>query len=292
MVERRRSTLIFVPDAHGKVLKLQFTRRTLALCAAAFLILVVLSVVSLLTAGSYLRQRAVAAALERENSQLRRANQRLSETVAQAQTRLDQFEQRTRALAIAAGVTELLKSTDELPLGGVGSGGPLDRLSAGAEALVDRQRDLDRQLATVEQKLSDQVLALAHTPTIAPVVGVITDGFGPRLDPFTRRPAFHEGLDIAVAVGTEVLAPADGIVVFADRESGYGKVLKINHGYGFATVYAHLDRFLVKEGDRVKRGQEIAKVGMTGRTNGSHLHYEVWKDGVKQNPLQYILDAY
>ena len=292
MVERRRSTLIFVPDAHGKVFKLQFSRRTLTLCAAAVVALSILSIVSLVTSSSYFRQRAVTASLERENSQLRRANQRLSETVAQVQVRLDQFEQRTRALAIAAGVTDLLTSAGDLPAGGVGSGGPLDRLSSGSEALVDRQRDLDRQLATVEQKLSDQVLLLAHTPTVAPVVGVITDGFGPRLDPFTRRPAFHEGLDISVAVGTVVAAPANGVVVFADRESGYGKVLRINHGYGFTTLYAHLDRFLVKEGDRVTRGQQIARVGMTGRTNGPHLHYEVWKDGVRQNPLHFILDAY
>lgn len=292
MVERRRSTLIFVPDAHGKVFKLQFSRRALTLCAAAVVVLSILSIVSLVTSSSFFRQRAVTASLERENSQLRRANQRLSETVTQVQGRLDQFEQRTRALAIAAGVTDLLASAGDLPAAGVGSGGPLDRLSSGSEALVDRQRDLDRQLATVEQKLSDQVLLLAHTPTVAPVVGVITDGFGPRLDPFTRRPAFHEGLDISVAVGTMISAPADGVVVFTDRESGYGKVLRINHGYGFTTLYAHLDRFLVKEGDRVTRGQQVAKVGMTGRTNGPHLHYEVWKDGVKQNPLHFILDAY
>lgn len=292
MVERRRSTLIFVPDAHGKVIKLQFSRRTLVVGAVALVVLTLLSVASLLTATSYLRQRTVTAALERENSQLRRANQRLSETVAQVQGRLDQFEQRTKALAIAAGVTDLLRPAGDFPSAGVGSGGPLDRLSAGPEALIDRQRALDQQLAKVEQKLSDQVLALAHTPTIAPVVGVITDGFGPRLDPFTRRPAFHEGLDISVALGAVVVAPADGVVVFADRESGFGKVLRINHGYGFTTLYAHLDRFLVKEGDRITRGQQIAKVGMTGRTNGPHLHYEVWKDGVKQNPLHFILDAY
>ncbi len=86
--------------------------------------------------------------------------------------------------------------------------------------------------------------------------------------------------------------PADGVVTFADRDSGYGRLLKINHGYGYSTMYGHLDRFLVKEGTRVTRGQAIGKVGMSGRTTGPHLHYEVWKDGEKQNPLYYILDAY
>jgi murein DD-endopeptidase MepM/ murein hydrolase activator NlpD len=133
---------------------------------------------------------------------------------------------------------------------------------------------------------------LAHTPVVAPVVGVITDGFGPRLDPVTGKPAFHEGLDISVAIGTVVTAPADGVVVFANRDSGYGRLIKINHGYGYTTLYGHLEKFLVKEGAKVTRGQPIGKVGMSGRTTGPHLHYEVWKDGEKQNPLHYILDAY
>jgi len=147
-------------------------------------------------------------------------------------------------------------------------------------------------LAKVEKRLSDQALVISHTPVVAPVVGVITDGFGPRIDPVTHQPAFHDGLDISVAFGTVVSAPADGVVTYADRDSGYGKLLKINHGYGYTTIYGHLDRFLVKEGSRVTRGQPIGKVGMSGRTTGPHLHYEVWKDGEKQNPLYYILDAY
>jgi murein DD-endopeptidase MepM/ murein hydrolase activator NlpD len=157
---------------------------------------------------------------------------------------------------------------------------------------VRRQQTLDRQLAKVEQRLSERTLILAHTPTIAPTVGVITDGYGPRIDPITHRPAFHEGLDISVAHGTPVRAPADGVILVADRESGLGKVVKINHGFGYTTVFGHLDRFLVKEGDRVTRGQVIGRVGMSGRATGPHLHYEVWQDGDKQNPLHFILDAY
>jgi len=82
------------------------------------------------------------------------------------------------------------------------------------------------------------------------------------------------------------------VVFFADRESGYGRVVKINHGYGYSTVFAHLDRSLVKAGAKVTRGQPIGKVGLSGRTTGPHLHYEVWKDGERQNPLHFILDAY
>jgi len=216
----------------------------------------------------------------------------LSETVTQVQSRLSQFEQRTKTLAIAAGVPNIFGGGNEEAHEGIGSGGPLSRMPAEPETLVRRQEQIDQDLAQVEKRLTEQAVMLAHTPVLAPVVGVITDGFGPRLDPITRQPGFHTGLDISAAVGTQICAPADGVVVFADRESGYGRMIKINHGYGFTTQYGHLDRFLVKEGMRIKRGQPIAKVGMSGRTTGPHLHYEVLKDGEEQNPLHYILDAF
>jgi len=290
--EKRHSTIIIVPHTHGKVYKLRLSPRLLKVLAASGIALVVLSLVSLAASGSFLRQRAMYRALESDNAKLRSSNQRLAETVAQVKSRLDQFEQRTKTLAIAAGVADLMTASTEDAPGGIGSGGPLDSLTAEPEALVKRQEALDHQLAKVEERLQDQALMLAHTPTVAPVIGVITDGYGPRIDPLTRRPAFHPGLDISVAIGTVIRAPADGVVTFAGRESGYGRVLKVSHGYGYSTVYAHLDRSLVKEGARVTRGQPIAKVGLSGRTTGPHLHYEVWKDRERQNPLHYILDAY
>jgi murein DD-endopeptidase MepM/ murein hydrolase activator NlpD len=292
VAEKRQSTIIIVPHAHGKVFKLQLSPALLRTLIVLGITVAVLSIVSIAASGTFLHQRAVYRTLQAENKQLKKNNQRLAETVTQVQARLTQFEQRTKTLAIAAGVADLFSENADNSRAGIGSGGPLDRLSAAPETLVRRQEQLDQQLAKVERKLSEQALMLSHTPVVAPVIGVITDGFGPRLDPVTRRPAFHDGLDISVAIGTVVTAPADGVVVFADRESGYGRMLKINHGYGYTTVYGHLERFLVKEGAKVTRGQPIGKVGMSGRTTGPHLHYEVWKDGEKQNPLHYILDAY
>ena len=292
MAEKRHSTIIIVPHAHGKVFKIQLSPVLLKTLAFLGITVAVLSVVSVVASGNFLRQRAVFRALQSENKQLKSNNQRLSQTLTQVQARLTQFEQRTKALAIAAGVANLFSDTSAAAPGAVGSGGPLNKLGAEPEALVRRQEQLDQQLAKVEKRLSEQALVISHTPVVAPVVGVITDGFGPRIDPVTHQPGFHDGLDISVAFGTVVTAPADGVVTYADRDSGYGRLLKINHGYGYSTMYGHLDRFLVKEGSRVTRGQPIGKVGMSGRTTGPHLHYEVWKDGEKQNPLYYILDAY
>jgi murein DD-endopeptidase MepM/ murein hydrolase activator NlpD len=292
VAEKQHSTIIIVPHAHGKVWKLQLSPLVLRLLVIAAAVTGVLTIVSLFASGSFIQQRAAYRALQRENKTLKKTNQRLSETVTQVQSRLSQFEQRTKTLAIAAGVPNIFGGASEESHEGAGSGGPLSRLSAEPETLVRRQEQLDQELAKVEKRLSEQAVMLAHTPVLAPVVGVITDGFGPRLDPITRQPGFHPGLDISAAVGTQICAPADGVVVFADRESGYGRMIKINHGYGFTTNYGHLDRFLVKEGQRIKRGQPIARVGMSGRTTGPHLHYEVLKDGEEQNPLHYILDAF
>lgn len=292
MADKRHSTIIIVPHAHGKVYKLQISPTLLRVLIIVGISTAVLTIVSLFASGSFLQQRAAYRALQRENKQLKKTNQRLSETVSHVQTRLVQFEQRTKTLAIAAGVPNIFTGGVEESREGVGSGGPLSRLSAEPETLVRRQEELDQELAKVERKLSEQAVMLAHTPVLAPVVGVITDGFGPRLDPVTHQPSFHSGLDISAAIGTTVSAPADGIVIFSDRESGYGRVIKVNHGYGFTTLYGHLDKFLVKDGMRIKRGQPIGKVGMSGRTTGPHLHYEVLKDGEEQNPLHYILDAF
>jgi murein DD-endopeptidase MepM/ murein hydrolase activator NlpD len=100
----------------------------------------------------------------------------------------------------------------------------------------------------------------------------------------------HRGMDIATPHGHPVLSPSDGTVVFAGTESGYGKVLVVDHGYGVKTRYGHLAEFFVKTGDRVKRGSRIAAVGNTGRSTGPHLHYEVRVNGVAENPRKFILE--
>ena len=130
------------------------------------------------------------------------------------------------------------------------------------------------------------------TPTIAPVVGLMTDGVGRRKDPFTGRLAYHRGLDISARRGTPIQAPADGIVVFTGRNGGLGRCVRISHDFGFTTVYGHLDKILVEPGAEVHRGQEIGLLGNSGRSTGPHLHYEVHVNGVSKNPLYYILDAF
>ena len=155
--------------------------------------------------------------------------------------------------------------------------------------------ETETAVALISQKelndfLQQQKSLLSCTPSIKPATGWYSSRFGYRLSPFTNQREFHKGLDIATRTGTSVVAPADGLIVFAGREGNYGKAVTINHGYNIITRYGHLYKFLVKKGQYVKRGQQIAEVGNTGRCTGSHLHYEILLNGVPVNPLRYILD--
>jgi len=159
----------------------------------------------------------------------------------------------------------------------------LDALSAEAA----RQ---EASLQELQAYFDDQRSLLASTPSVWPTRGWVTSDFGHRLDPFTGDRIMHKGLDIATSHGAVVLAPSDGSVIFAGMESGYGKVLVLDHGYGVKTRYAHLSATDVKVGDHVKRGSKIGSVGNTGRSTGPHLHYEVRVNGMPENPRKFILE--
>ncbi len=158
--------------------------------------------------------------------------------------------------------------------------------------LAERVENGRKILGKVLVKLESQKDRLDHTPSIVPVRGArwFTSPFGWRISPFTGRRAMHQGLDIAARLGTKVVAPADGKVIFCGWSRGYGNTVIIDHGYGFKTRYGHLNKYVVRRGQRVKRWDIIARVGRTGRATGPHLHYEVIVSGVRVNPESYLLD--
>ncbi|NCC25093.1 MAG: peptidase M24 [Deltaproteobacteria bacterium] len=131
---------------------------------------------------------------------------------------------------------------------------------------------------------------LSATPSIWPTEGWVTSRFGKRKSPFTGRLEFHKGLDISAPSGTPIFATARGKVVQADRDGGYGKTIIIDHGHGIRTVYSHLSKFAVQKGVEIQRGELIGYVGNTGRSTGSHLHYEVRLNNIPIDPEKYILN--
>jgi len=170
-------------------------------------------------------------------------------------------------------------------LDNLGFQGTLDALGA---LLSDRQRQLD----VLEHFLLTQKLENRVEPRGEPVdTAWISSYFGRRSDPFTGHLAHHKGVDFAGTLGSPIKAVADGVVSWSGQRSGYGNLVEINHGNGLTTRYGHNSKNLVAVGDRVERGQVIAQMGSTGRSTGSHLHFEVLQDGRSQNPMAYIRDT-
>lgn len=162
-------------------------------------------------------------------------------------------------------------------------------LNAGIRNLGDRFERQQQQLQVLQDLLIDHKVASNQRPTGMPVnSGYISSYYGKRIDPFDGHTAFHRGIDFAAKRGTPVHTVAEGVVTFAGVRNGYGKVVEIDHGNGYATRYAHNSKILVHVGQRVRVGQEIAVVGSTGRSTGPHSHFEVWYHGRSVNPLAYV----
>jgi murein DD-endopeptidase MepM/ murein hydrolase activator NlpD len=291
-MNKRYSTIIFVPHARAKFRKLKVSHRLLFSLISIVSTSLCLSTFFSVQYFTSLSQTHELSKLRSENRELQTANEQFGKSVESLRTQLRTVEDRTRKLAIIAGITTL----DEASQGG--SGGLRSEEMAGSPYRDDvdkmsfRSHRLNKDLSALEEKFVAQSRMLSSTPSIAPVRGILTDGFGGRSDPFTREPGQHNAIDISSAVGQAIRAPADGIVVKAEWASGYGNVVYVSHGYGYSTRYGHLSSFAVRPGARVKRGEVIGYVGSTGRSTGPHLHYEVRVNNNPVNPLEYILNAF
>ena len=291
---QRLNTIIVVPHSQAKFFKFSFSTRALIFTASACSLVILLSVLAISYTGGAITRRGEVARLRSQNQELAAVNQRLADTMSEVQSRLDDFEEQTAKLALAAGMEALPDVLGDrvVPSDRFGSGGQYDRLPGSPEVLQIQGDWIATQLSEVEKALAHRDEVWAATPSISPAMGLMTDGFGGRPDPVTGRHALHRGLDISARRGTPVIAPADGVVVFTGLSGGLGKTIRIAHGLGYTTVYGHLDRIEVEPGEEVRRGAKIGALGNSGRSTGPHLHYEVHVDGEAVNPLYYILDAY
>ncbi|MCP5088465.1 MAG: peptidoglycan DD-metalloendopeptidase family protein [Rhodobacteraceae bacterium] len=197
-----------------------------------------------------------------------------------------------RALQKSGVNTEQL--LEEVRRGYSGTGGPLMPLSVSTKGRRDETMSLrSNKLLKALEQLGIKKVATQKLPLIIPVKGSYrnTSGYGYRRDPKTGGRRLHKGHDMAGRLGTPVVASGDGVVTFAGRQSGYGRLIKIKHAQGLETFYAHLNRIHVKPGQRVSRGERIGDMGSSGRSTGVHLHYEIRKNGVAVNPIPYMKAA-
>ncbi|WP_211204056.1 M23 family metallopeptidase [Chloroherpeton thalassium] len=180
----------------------------------------------------------------------------------------------SRELALEDGVpSELINESEKL----------IDQMGKKVEQQQASYLEIMRKYET-NQKLFDCI------PAIRPTDGKITSGFGMRFHPIYKVRRFHAGLDFSASIGTPVYATGNGVIQHVITDGGYGKLVIIDHGFGYKTVYAHLSEFNVHSGQQVKRGDVIAYSGNTGVSEGPHVHYEVIKNGVKMNPVNFMFD--
>lgn len=162
-------------------------------------------------------------------------------------------------------------------------------LAAVLDALETQLEDRERQLTVLESLMSTRELGRRIMPVGWPVIGGwISSHFGYRSDPFTGRGAFHAGVDFAAPRGTRVIATGPGVVTFSGYKQGYGYVVEVTHPTGYLTRYGHNSRNLVRVGDTVQKDQPIAVIGSTGRSTGTHVHFEVEREGNTLNPMRYL----
>ena len=300
----KKYTVIIIPDKSSGTVRFGVTLRTFWMSILSVLILVALSIILVngrislekqIVSLEPLHKRAVA-----QRKLLDRFSARLQE-IDNGLTVLQKFEDQLRVMASVK--PKSLKN--EIGLGGVSKDDQfidIEGLSPSGRRIATR---LNRQFLDIEQRSSTQKRAfgnlvnffnekkvlLLHIPSILPAKGWLTSGFGNRISPFTGRKEFHSGIDVVARRGAPVISPADGLVIKARRESGYGIILEIRHMQGIVTRFAHLKKNLVRAGSRVKRGEIVSQVGSTGRSTGPHLHYEVLLNGVAVNPMLYIVDS-
>ena len=288
-------TIMIIPHAKARLKKIHFSKNFLITIT---IIISCMLISSLFMPHFVLKTRNLLSKmtwLETENKTLKEENKKIEYSISSLRQLITEYEQKTIKFAAMVGIS------DKIPTSSIGGGGgnfsnlisqPVksNLLKEEVGALQKRSDDLSRSFNMIERSYVALAQRFDHIPSIIPVRGIIGYNYGTRKDPITGKSDFHTGIDIAAPTGTEVKAPADGVVTKAGRFTGYGKTIMISHGGEVVTLYGHLDSFKSRIGDRVKRGDVIGYVGSTGRSTGPHLHYEISMHGQHVNPLEFILD--
>jgi murein DD-endopeptidase MepM/ murein hydrolase activator NlpD len=300
MMAKRFYTVLILPDATSQARKFHISRPVISVVST-------LAALGILALAFFIYQYVNFNLRMIELRQLRlEASDRsvLATKVAQLEGELQRLRDFDQRLRVVAGLDQEPQESADFAQGGAATQSRtalLDTVQQEAVRLADSvNRDIEvlgREITSRERSfrelkvlLEEKRSVLASTPTILPVKGLITAGYGYRQSPFTGVREMHEGVDLAAPYGTPIVATADGIVSFVGPLGAFGNVVFINHGHGFTTFYAHASKIRGTEGQSVKRGEVVALVGTTGRTTGPHVHYEVQVNGVTVNPIKYVVD--
>lgn len=293
-------TLWFLHESEGVLKRLKIRAAYVIYIPAALITMLFLSSLFL---SSFFGGQVNQDELERlraENKQLAERYEKLRYSVTDIKGKVNRLAEKEVAIRALFNLPEVDPQERML---GIGGPNPLEwlPLNEGEQMAVATESELDRLLKQTEYEFSkyeeiEEALAtlkerLEHTPSIWPVKGWFSRGYGMHFDPFTGYQQMHRGIDIANRQGTAIVAPAKGKVSFVGYDrGGMGNMVVIDHGYGFVTRHGHLSKTLVKRGQEVSRGDLLGLMGSTGYSTGSHLHYEVWRNGKPLNPMDFILN--
>jgi murein DD-endopeptidase MepM/ murein hydrolase activator NlpD len=296
----RRYTIVVADRQTGVTRRFTFRVRPFVLAAIAVLVLpIVLGFGLRLGASTELQHlRAVNVSLQEENSSYRDATGALTTQIESLQASINDLGVRARVDPGAARAMEKLPGPIKSQ-GGTSMEGASALLTPDIAEASSPERvfgmlrtvlgSLEGYLSVVRRSVEKREALLNATPSIWPIHGWLSAGFGMRPDPFTGEADFHPGLDISAEAGTPIRATASGTVELAAPSGDYGNLVVIDHGFGLVTRYGHMSKFAVWQGEEVNRGDVIGYVGATGRATGPHLHYEVLANGKLMNPLQLLV---
>ncbi len=295
-------TIMVVPKATSKMRSFKVSEKAIQISMSVLIVCVVATGFFIYQFFSYRSKANQLMPLRMSYNQQKVHLQTLAQTTSNLKKDINRLEKFNRKFRVLVGLPKMEENIQQVS----GMGGGLEETLVAftqrrEQEFINRmQRDLNK-LCLRAQKQQDNLLELSEvveekksllacTPSIWPTRGWLTSGYGYRNSPFTGQREMHKGLDIATSFNQPVKAPADGVVTYAGRKGGLGKVIVIEHGYGYSTRFGHNSRLAAKAGDRVKRGKVIAYVGNTGRSTGPHLHYELRINGVPVNPFNYLLN--
>jgi len=301
-------SVIIVPHTKTSTRTLCFSRKTLKIVTIGGAVVAVALLAMLV---DYARMNVIRArykALRVETAEQKSTIEGYEKSITELQTKISHLESYTKKLNVMAG----LKSPDVLTSpAGVGGGEPgkdesesyieptaSPKAPGGPQVIgLGTVQSLNQKAQSIESNLSSLLnffetdsLRLASTPSIMPAAGWISSVYGHRNDPFTGSWVMHWGLDVSTNLGNPIMATADGIVIRVETDKYLGKNVTISHGNGYTTIYGHMSNFAVKAGQKIKRRDIIGYIGQTGKAAGPHVHYEVWKDGKRVDPRNFLLE--
>jgi len=299
-----KKKLIYINQKTSDVKEFNVSFRFIAAILGVLAVLMIVFFKYSVAFGVNFTQNSQITQLKKENLTLKSELEKISYSIADIRSSIDVIEDKDDLIRsmldlppIASDIRQVgiggtnLNTASELEFGELSFGGDLIE---NLKVLEKIEREVRLEKASYQKLLTTverQQDSLRYLPCIKPVEkGYISSVFGNRLHPILKRMHFHRGLDLAATRGTPILAPADGFIVSAGRNGGYGNYVKINHKYGFETCYGHLNKIYVRKGQFVRRGDKIGEVGNTGLSTSSHLHYEVIYNGKHLNPIDFFLN--